>query len=615
MARHLAAEPVVEPSPIDWGQTDGVIDPTQHPRPSLRRPFSSLDGPWEFSLDTDGDHHDPSTVRFERTIEVPFAPETAASGIGTTDPVGRCWYRRSLDLGETDRDRRHIVHFGGVDRIAVVWANGARVGSHVGGSTPFEVDITEAARSDDGHVDLVVEVDDDPRDLDAPRGKQDWQDEPHIIWYPRTTGICRSVFTERRNRTHVREVQTVGDPEAMTLDVRVQVSGPLPAGLAAHVRITGASTGRVLADERLLVTRPDLRRTVQIGDGGIDDRWGLAWWPISPQLLHLEVGLETSDGQLVDTVESTGALRSVAIRDQRFCVNGRPYPLRLVLDQGYWPETGATPPSSGSLRDDLELARQLGFNGVRKHQKIEDPRFFAWADRLGMLTWVEMPSAYRAGPRSAAALLHEWTDVIAAHRSHPSVVSWVPINESWGVDAVGTDPQQQALVRSLAGICDALDGTRPVSANDGWQTIGGDIVGIHDYDQDADQLRQRYGSRAAIDALLAGTRPDGLAADVERAPLGHRAPMLTEFGGIAMSGDTDGAAWGYGDVRDTDALVARYRELWAAVHDSDVLAGACWTQLTDTYQEVNGLATFDRRPKAPLDQLHAATRGAPISSG
>lgn len=594
-----------------------MIEPTEHPRPSLRRPFSSLDGPWEFAIDSDGAHHDPSTVAFDSTIEVPFAPETPASGIDTEGAVGRCWYRRSVDLGGTAAGQRHLVHFGAVDRHATVWADGVRVMSHTGGYTPFEVDVTEAARAGDGRVELVVEVEDDPTDLDAPRGKQEWQDRPHAIWYPRTTGIWRSVFAEQRSQTHVSEVVAHGDPEAMTLDLRVQISGPVPSGLVAHVRVSAASTGRVLADERLVVTRPDLQRTVQIGDGGIDDRWMLAWWPVSPQLLHVEVGLEASDGSTVDSVESTTALRSVAVTDNRFCINGRPYPLRLVLDQGYWPDTGATAADTGSLRADLELARALGFNGVRKHQKIEDPRFFAWADRLGMLAWVEMPSAYRPGPASAAALIHEWTDIVAAHRTHPSIVAWVPINESWGVRALGTDPSQQALVRSLAQICGALDGTRPVSANDGWQTIGGDIVGIHDYDQDPDVLRARYGSRAAIDALLAGARTDGLAADVEHAPLGERAPMLTEFGGVAMRGDTgdgaplgsDGSAWGYDDVADCDAFVARYRELWAAVHDSDVLAGACWTQLTDTYQEVNGLASFDRTPKAPVEQLDAATRG------
>ena len=302
--------------------------------------------------------------------------------------------------------------------------------------------------------------------------------------------------------------------------------------------------------------------------------------------------------------------------DGQFQLNGRPYPLRLVLDQGYWPATGATPADIDSLRRDIELTKALGFNGARKHQKTEDPRYFALADRLGLLTWVEMPSAYRPGPRSSANVLREWADIVEAHRNHPSVVAWVPINESWGVTDCEHDRSQRALIEALCAQAVALDGTRPVSANDGWETVGGEIVGVHDYDQDPEALTSRWGDRAAVDAVIAGRRPDGRTVDLDHSPAATRAVVLSEFGGIAMAVDTGGGSfslgtqnWGYDSATSPDDLLRRYREQWAVVHASSALAGACWTQLTDTYQEVNGLLTADRQPKADLTRLAAATRG------
>jgi hypothetical protein len=327
------------------------------------------------------------------------------------------------------------------------------------------------------------------------------------------------------------------------------------------------------------------------------------------------VVLLDGDGSVLDEVRSYTALRRVDVEDGAFLLNGRPLPLRLVLDQGYWPATGATPPDGAALRRDLELTRALGFHGARKHQKTEDPRWLAHADRLGMLVWAEMPSAYRASPTSARRLLAEWPDVVAAHRGHPSVVAWVPVNESWGAPLPEADPAQRALLVALGAVADALDGTRPVSVDDGWETVGGDVVGVHDYAPDPAVLTARYGDPAAVDATLRRRRTDGRLADLDRAPRGGRAVVLSEFGGIALDAAPDGAAgWGYSTVGTGEDLVARYRELWAAVHGAAAtggLAGACWTQLTDTYQEVNGLLTAGREPKADLAALRAATEGRP----
>jgi hypothetical protein len=391
----------------------------------------------------------------------------------------------------------------------------------------------------------------------------------------------------------------------MTVTATVGVAGPA-TGCAVEVVVRHGD--RVVGEGRGRVERGRAVVTVAVGDGAIDDRDALVWTPRSPVLLDADVGLVDAGGSTLDRALSYTALREVKVTDGRFLLNGRPVFLRLVLDQGYWPETGLTPPDAAALRRDIDLTRALGFNGVRKHQKVEDPRYLALADEAGLLVWVEMPSAYRPGTVSTRRLLREFAEVVIASRNHPSVVAWVPVNESWGVPGVATDPRQRGLVEALAATARALDGSRPVSVNDGWETTGGDIVGVHDYSQDPGVLRQRYADAAALDRLLTGPgiAYTGRRVDVDRRPVDGRAVMLTEFGGVGLAGD---GTWSYATAADADDLLRRYRDQWAAVHASTALAGACWTQLTDTYQETNGLLRADRSPKVPLERIAAATRG------
>jgi beta-galactosidase/beta-glucuronidase len=408
-----------------------------------------------------------------------------------------------------------VLHLGAVDREASVYVGGELVARHEGGYTPFSVDVTD--HLGEGGAELVVRADDDPGDLDAPRGKQDWQDEPHEIWYPRTTGIWRTTWLEHVAPLHVAELDWTGDAGALEVAVRVRLSAPA-SGVRLRIRLRAGD--RPLVDDVVTVDGREVQRRFRVGGGGIDEPAALLWRPSRPVLLDADVVLLDADDAVLDEVRSYTALRSVAVEDGAFLLNGRPVPLRLVLDQGYWPDTGATPPDGAALRRDLELTRALGFHGARKHQKTEDPRWLAHADRLGMLVWAEMPSAYRASPTSARRLLAEWPDVVAAHRGHPSVVTWVPVNESWGVPLPEADPAQRALLVALGAVADALDGTRPVSVDDGWETVGGDVVGVHDYTADPAVLTARYGTVDAVDAALRRRRTDGHLADLDRAPEG-----------------------------------------------------------------------------------------------
>jgi hypothetical protein len=311
--------------------------------------------------------------------------------------------------------------------------------------------------------------------------------------------------------------------------------------------------------------------------------------------------------QRLDCVSSYTALRAFAVQGHRFVLNGRPYPLRLVLDQGYWPESGMTPGSDQEMRRDVELAKSMGFNGVRKHQKIELPRYLYWADTLGLLVWEEMPSAYRFTARSVELLTQQWLEVMRRDASHPSIMAWVPFNESWGVPNLAQSLPERNYVRALYFLTKTQDPSRPVVGNDGWESVATDIIGIHDYDDDVDRIARRYYS-PEVPKLLARERPGGRALVLDAAT-GEQPIVLSEFGGIAVV-DREQECWGYSVCMTAEHFEQRFRDLLQAVRGLELFAGFCYTQFTDTYQEKNGLLRFDRTPKIPLTVIAEATTGS-----
>jgi len=578
-----------------------------HPRPQLRRSWwLPLDGPWDFAMEERAHWREPREVEWDRIIQVPFAPETPASGVGDTGFHEVCWYRREIVPPALDPSERLILHFNAVDYRTEVWAAGCWTGQHEGGYTPFEVDLTPFVRGG-GPVEVVVRAEDDPFDLAKPRGKQDWQLDPHSIWYPRTSGIWQTVWLERVPETSIAQVRWTPNLEHWEIGLTVHVEGRRRSGLSLRVSLT--ARGTVLAEDRYGLFHDEITRHIALSDPGIDDyRNEFLWSPHSPTLIAARLELIDQDERLVDEVHSYTALRSVAVQDQTVVLNGRPYPLRLVLDQGYWPETGMTPPDDAALRRDVELVKQMGFNGVRKHQKIEDPRWLYWADREGLLVWEEMPSAYRFTGLSIERLTREWLEVIRRDYSHPCVIVWVPFNESWGVPNLPEIPAQRHWVRGLYHLTHTLDPTRLVVGNDGWESETTDLIGIHDYDPAPAQLARRYGLHENVPHLFRRERPGGrmLSLGGEH---GGQPILLSEFGGIACAPDRGADFWGYSVSRSTSELESRFIALMDVVRELPALAGFCYTQFSDTYQEANGLLFMDRRPKFPLDRMADAVRG------
>nr|MBP9027223.1 glycoside hydrolase family 2 [Phycisphaerae bacterium] len=302
--------------------------------------------------------------------------------------------------------------------------------------------------------------------------------------------------------------------------------------------------------------------------------------------------------------------RSIGVQGNRFVLNGRPLLLRMVLDQGYWPDTGLTPPDDDAVRRDVELIKAMGFNGARCHQRVADPRYLYWADRLGLLVWGEMPSAYRFSKRSIMRVTREWTEVVERDVSHPCIVAWVPLNESWGVPDLPDTPAQRHYVQALYHLTKTIDPTRPVIGNDGWESVATDIIGIHDYDSKPRRMVERYGGPDfSIARLAEQERPQGRILVLEPESHLKKPLMLTEFGGIALSNSGDAKSWGYSEARDADELADRYAMLLAAVRSLHLIAGFCYTQFTDTYQEANGLLYADRTPKFPIEEIALITAG------
>ncbi len=585
--------------------------PGTYPRPQLvRADWAGLDREVGFAYDDQlvgvGERWFERAAPFTRTIRLPFPPEAPASGVG--DPAFHpcVWYRievTAADLAAAGHapGRRLLLHLGAVDHHATVWVDGRLVGEHEGGQTPVTVDITEAVGAEPPVV--VVRAYDDPHDLTQPRGKQDWLETPHAIWYDRTTGIWRTVWLESVPAFHL--TRLAWRPRVARGYVECVLEFPVRPPSPVEVEVVLRHGERVLASATVPVSERTLTGTLDLPDAATLARDGLLWTPEQPTLLDAAVVVHGPGGD--DEVASYVGLRDVGVVDDRLALTGTPFPLRSVLEQGYWPESHLVPPSVEALRAEVELILALGFNSVRVHQKVEDPRFCFWADKLGLTLWSETAAAYAFDSSAVARLTREWVDLVRTYESHPSIICWVPFNESWGIDALSTDPAQAAFSRGLADLTRALDPTRPVVSNDGWEHTRSDLLTIHDYASDRDVLAARY-----------SRRHEGLYRKAVAGPrvlvVGHDQPidvpvLLTEIGGVRYEPEAGPDTWGYTTATSPDDYAARIAAILEPVQASPYVAGFCWTQLTDTRQEANGLCTADRAPKLPVEQIHALVRG------
>ncbi len=561
----------------------------EHPQPQFQRePWLTLNGRWEFEFDDANRGLDENWAAsgrpFSRGITVPFAFETRLSGIADTSFHPYVWYRRSFAIPADWKGKRVVLKFGAVDYHATVWVNGQKAGEHEGGSVPFAFDITPLLKP--GGNTLTVRAEDQPTDRYQPRGKQYWEPKSRGIFYTRTTGIWQTVWLEAAGESYFDHMRVTPSNDG-TVRLEAQVNRPAD-GLEFHA--TAKWKGQAAASSVARVQGSRAANAVFVKSPEL-------WSPASPNLYDLTIELRRA-GRTLDRVHSYFGFRHVALENGRVTLNGRPLYLKFVLDQGYWPESTITPPSDEAIRYDIRLTKEMGFNGARKHQKVEDPRFLYWADQMGFLVSGEIANAYLYDAVYAQKFSREWMEAVARDYNHPSVIMWVPINESWGVDNLA-DPAQPAHLQALYSLTRSLDPSRFVIDNDGWQhTNMTDLFGIHDYARDGSLLYGKYKDLGkpgysvpnnARGILAPGFRYNG-------SPI-----FLSEFGGIAYippGAQAPPESWGYSGVEKTpEAAFARLGSLYDAIARIPAFMGICYTQITDVEQEVNGLMTYDRKPK------------------
>ena len=588
---------------------------TLHPTPQQARTrWVDLCGSWGFAHDDQNQGLDQGwqgrNDGFDRQILVPFPPESPASGIGDPSYHPVVWYRRTFSAACRQPHERLILHCGAIDYRAQVWVNAQLVATHEGGQTPFHADITNALIPGDQQT-LVIRAEDQPLDLAQPRGKQDWLEEPHAIWYHRTTGIWQPVWLEAVHPTHITSLRWTPnlDLGLLYLDLALARRPDRPA--RARVRL--AIHGQLLADDTYAIEGDRISRGIALTPAGTGmDPSRLLWSPEHPNLIEATISILDQD-QVLDEVHSYAGLRSVRAANGRFSLNGQPYVLRLALHQGYWPESHLAAPSAEALCREVELARELGFNGLRIHQKVEDPRFLYWCDRLGLIVWGEMANAFTFSRDSVERLTREWLAVVERDISHPCIVAWVPLNESWGVPNLVQDAAQRHFLQSLYHLTKTLDPTRPVIGNDGWEQMDTDIFAIHDYSFSGQTLTDRYASPEALNTTLVHVQPGRRVLSLTGEVTEGTPFMLTEFGGISYR-PQEGESWfGYGTVGDGPTYLAKYKELVESVLSCAPIAGFCYTQLTDTRQETNGLLTEHREHKLDPAAIRTITQGPAAS--
>lgn len=553
----------------------------EYPRPQFKRDcWQSLNGEWEFCFG--------GKENYDRKINVPFSYQWEASGINDKTVCDAVWYRRKFAVSE--KGKRALLCFNASDYETDVWINGKHAITHIGGFTPFSGDITEYLK--DGENEIVVRCK-DSLETAVPRGKQSWTGEPFSCFYYPNTGIWGSVWIEFFGVDCIENYSLNSDID----DRRVYGYIETLNAAADEAEITLAFKDKVLKKQRISLDGKRTKYSVSLADNAFD--FGeLLWWVDNPNLIYVDFVLYKG-GVECDRAHTRIGLRKISVENGKICLNDRLLFQRLVLDQGYWNESGLTPPSAEALKKDIELSKAIGFNGARKHQKLEDPYYYYYAEELGFLVWAEMPSAYTFCDKEVKAITAEWQEIVNAAKNFTSVIAYVPLNESWGVREIKTSKEQQNFARSLYYLTKSVDDTRIISTNDGFENIEeSDILGIHDYDiKGADEFPAKYNNG------YDGLHPQGWALFADGHKYKGQPVLFTEFGGIAFVNDANGKAWGYGNgAKDADELCARLGQLIKGIAKTE-FQGYCYTQLTDVQQEVNGLLYSDRTPKVSLDKL------------
>ena len=567
----------------------------EHPRPLLqRKDWLNLNGSWLFCRDDERhgmqfgwQQQLPATAE---SITVPFPPNSEASGVSGVRTDTSVWYQRNFELPVNWEGRRICLRFGAIDYKCWVFINGILVGEHTGGYSPFGLDIDHALHHGTNTITVRVE---DSLSWTQPRGKQAGTTRWPID-YDGIIGIWQTVWLEPLPDVSIESVFAQFLMDSSQLICLVEFSQHVEGELQVDLLMSGELITSAKSSPEL---RGEARVHLTIEDP-------LLWSPDSPYLYDLHLTLITASGQR-DIATSYCGLREISTEGGTFKLNDKKLYIKGILDQGYFPKGWYTAFSDDDYKKDIELTLAMGFNCVRKHQKAEDPRYLYWADKMGLLVWSEMPSGRIFSTELIQALTNEWQNLVKRDRGHPSIITWVPFNESWGVWNQAERPEQRAFVEGIVGLTHALDKSRPVVGNDGWEFSAGDLWTLHVYEENINlgsrlsELTNDPGSYVNIGEGGLGQRVGALpGSNIANLPI-----LLTECGGIGYGqhGDNDFA---YGEIPSSEVeLEQRIQAAINVIYDAQDLQGFVWTQLTDVQQEINGLLYFDRSPKIPIKSL------------
>lgn len=576
----------------------------EHPTPQFERiQWQNLNGQWDYTFDYAGtglERNLQQATSYADKITVPFCPESKLSGVQHKDFIEHIWYHRTIQAPADWQGKDVLLHFGAVYYTSEVYIDGALVGRHFGGSSAFTYNVTEFLKDGKEHH-LVVRAQSNVRGMEQGTGKQSLRYGSYDCNYTRTTGIWQTVWMEAVDAAGLQTVQVIPDIDQKQLVIRPQFyteeGNQFTVILSDGGKVVAKATAKASNWSTVVIPLKNIK----------------LWSPESPFLYDIEYQVTNAQGALIDQVKSYVGMRKVHTQGNKVYLNNQPYYLRLVLDQGFYPDGIWTAPSDEALRHDIEMSMAVGFNGARLHQKVFDDRFYYWADKMGYLTWSEAPSWGMDANTVAAArnFITEWRELVEQYRNHPSIIAWTPMNEEFWPDGY----QFPRLSEDLYNETKAIDPTRPVNTSSGGSHIKTDLWTAHNYEQDPAKLKEiLYNDGKLFQTPVYKAKPaeynvgyNRLAeTDVYRYPIyDFKVPyILDEVGGIKWVKDQDKSnkqteSWGYGAPPQTEQeFFSRLEgQINAVLELSKYIWGYCYTQLTDVEQEQNGVYFYDRTPK------------------
>ncbi|SDM84175.1 glycoside hydrolase family 2 protein [Bacillus sp. OK048] len=566
------------------------MEKLKYPNPQkIRKNWIDLNGKWLFKLDKNGGANITGPIKkeeFDLEITVPYSYMFEKSGIDIQEYYPVVWYYREFQLNKQE-NKSYLLNFEAIDYKCDIWINDVLVCTHEGGHVPFEVDVTNFVGTNNT---ITIRVE-DHNDTNQPIGKQSWKDENFLCWYTRTIGIWQNVWLEETGITYITNFTMKPNIHTAELAIDATINHHKNVFIEAKVTYKGQLITKMMSSFK------NSRAKFSIDVSSNLPNFRLFYWhPTDPNLYDIELNILDENDRVEDSIESYFGMRGIESHEEKIYINDQEFYQKLILNQGYYPNAGLTGTTDEFL-DDLKKIQEMGFNGLRIHQKLESHKLLYLCDVLGLVVWAEMPSLFEFSRKSNENMFKEIHPFVDKHINHPSVITYVVMNESWGVNEISHHEEEQHFVNALYYTVKSLDCTRLVIGNDGWEHTLTDVCTIHDYNTNEDTLIASYENKEMAikesPSLTSGRKTYCKGYEHQQKPF-----IISEYGGVAYQEDISEASWGYGErIQSKDDVLQKIENLTKAVMKIEFCSGFCYTQLTDVEQEVNGLLDHNHNYK------------------